>query len=69
MKSWARLPYRCRVCRKRFYRIEPTLVEQMEEELEMKEAAAVPAAPARRRYRVVIRFRWPRILRPGAQSD
>lgn len=72
MKSWARLPYRCRVCRKRFYRLEPTLAEQRDEELELigePETAPEPAPrpipqqPSRRRYRVVIRVRLPRLLR------
>jgi hypothetical protein len=71
MKSWSRLPYRCRVCRKRFYRLDLDLVEQRDQELDLlgeqevvEEIAAVSAPTRRRRYRVVIRIRLPRLLRP-----
>lgn len=78
MKSWARLPYRCRVCRKRFYRLEPALAGQRDKELEMigeaeeapePDLLPVPKAASRRRYRVVIRIRLPRLLRSRPVSS
>jgi hypothetical protein len=76
MKSWSRLPYRCRVCRKRFYRLDLNLAEQRDQELDLiaeqelvEEIAAVPTPARRRRYRVVIRIRLPRLLRPREVSS
>lgn len=71
MKSWSRLPYRCRVCRKRFYRLDMGVAEQREQELEalaapevIPETVPAPVSARSKRYRIVIRIRLPRLLRP-----
>ena len=67
MKSWLRLPYRCRVCRKRFYRLDLELAKERQQELDLiaeQEIVAISTPARRRRYRVVIRIRLPRLLRP-----
>lgn len=76
MLARSQVPFRCRVCRKRFYRFDAKLAEQRARESEGDiEAVAEPAAPIRvdgqrqrRRIRVVVRVRLPRILVAAKQA-
>jgi hypothetical protein len=76
MLARSRVPFRCRVCRKRFYRFDAKLAQQRARESEGDIEPVAEPAPAvdvagrrgRRRIRVVVRVRLPRILVAAKQA-